>query len=606
MITSYRMQKNFLYLSVSIKKYSKLVLLVSMLLNHFMFTKLYAANGSNKKLAPGRILVQPMAGLSKNKFSTILAKIGGKSFAKIKAINLHLVSVPVGQEIALSKGLSHHPAIEFAEVDEQLALTEFIPNDPDYSSQWHLPKINTQFAWPDSMGDGVVVAILDTGVNASHPDLAANMLPGYNSADGSFITTDANGHGTAVAGTVGAAFNNSVGVASVAPNVQIIPIRVTNRSDGYASFSDIARGLTWAADNGAKVANISYVASVSSAVTSSAEYFKSKGGVVVSSAGNSGTEATAADNPHIITVSASDSSDQITSWSSFGNFVDVIAPGSNIRTTTSSGGYGNWSGTSFSSPVVAGVVALIMAANSALAPDQVEMILESSAKDLGTLGWDKRFGHGRVDSAAAVLQALNTIIEVDITAPVVTHSLVVQEEVSGLVTINATASDNIAVAKLDLYINDQFVGTDNSAPFQFAWDTLQVSNGSSNVKVIAYDTSNNSAEYAVDVIVSNTVVVDTTSPQVQILSPSDGAILSGSQKIDITGSDNINVSQLACYLDGVLLSQVFDSNNITCNFNTRKSSSGQHTITAKATDAAGNTTSSSIGVVVEKTKRGRK
>src|SRR6185437_470444 len=153
-----------------------------------------------------------------------------------------------------------------------------------------------------------------------------------------------------VAGVVAALGNNSMGVAGVAFNARLMPIRVTDTS-GYASISALASGLTYAADHGARVANMSFAVQSYSSVISAAQYFMNKGGVVMNSAGNYGTLDSTAPSNALVSVSATTSSDTLASWSSYGPYVDVSAPGVSIWTTTMGGGYGAVSGTSFSSPL---------------------------------------------------------------------------------------------------------------------------------------------------------------------------------------------------------------------------------------------------------------
>ncbi|HUE38705.1 MAG TPA: S8 family serine peptidase, partial [Candidatus Binatia bacterium] len=242
-------------------------------------------------------------------------------------------------------------------------------NDTNYWKEWHLQKINAPSAWDVSTGDaGVVIAILDSGIDSTHPDLAAKIVAGYNAYDNNSDTSDVGGHGTMVAGSAGAISNNGIGVASVAWQNPLMPIRVTDtQGNGYAST--IAKGLTWAADHGARVMNISFSGiAASSTITSAAQYVVGKGGIVVAASGNCGCADPTPENAYIISVSATNTDDTLASFSSTGSYVDVAAPGVSIQTTVQGGGYSSVSGTSFASPITAGVLALMMSVNPALGP----------------------------------------------------------------------------------------------------------------------------------------------------------------------------------------------------------------------------------------------
>lgn len=557
-----------------------------------------AAQENTPQWAAEHILVKAVPGLDDTKLEQILSRNGGHSVARIQQIGVHIVKVPAQAEEQVVAALSHNPNIEFAELDMRIGHEEFIPDDPKFGSQWHHNTMNSSFAWDTTAGAGVTVAILDTGVDGNHSDLQANLLPGWNSASQNTDWADIQGHGTMTAGTVGAIANNTLGVAGMAWNVSILPVRITNDSTGYAYFSDIARGLTWAADNGANVANISYGVSGSFSVSNAANYMKSKGGLTVASAGNGSVEIVLSDNADIISVSATDSADNLTSWSSWGNFVDVSAPGVSIWTTKNGNTYGAPSGTSFSSPLTAGVAALIMAANPSLTPDEVEQILESSTLDRGTVGWDNKYGHGRVDAGAAVLAAINTQPVIDNTAPVVSMSLIDGQIISGLISITANASDDVGMSHVELHIDGNKIASDSSAPFTFAWDSTSFVDGNHTIEVKAVDTSGNVSSVSVIVTVSNPVVEDLEAPSTNITSHSDGDLVSGNVKINITANDNIGVAMLSCYIDGSLVSVTNDVTDMTCTWNTRKESSGSHIIEARAEDAAGNQATHSINLIV--------
>jgi thermitase len=487
-----------------------------------------------------------------------------------------------------------------------LAPTSISANDPYYASAWHLGTLNAPAAWNSSKGDGVTVAVLDTGVDATHPDLQGQLVAGWNTYDNNADTSPLCGHGTSVAGVVAAASNNSIGVTSIAWNATIMPMRVTG-ADCWASASALAGALTWAADHGARVANMSFDGvSGSSTVSSGARYMRSKGGIVFAAAGNSGSASSIAPNPDMVVVSATDPNDSLRTYSNYGDFVDLVAPGGGIWTTTVGGGYGGFSGTSSSTPVAAGVAALVIAANPSLSSDQVENVLESSSVDLGTPGRDPYFGYGRVDASAAVAAAVSSggSGPVDTVAPLVSIISPNGGTVSGVVTVAVNASDETAVDRVQLFANEVLIGTDFSAPYSFAWDTSGYT-GSVNLAAKAFDTADNSAvSKTLSVTVENIVEADTTPPTVAILSPSgSGTTVSGTVQIEISAHDNVGVALVKCYVDGALKATTTTS-TLSCSWNARKVTTGVHTIEARAEDAAGNTASSKLDVNVAKATKG--
>src|SRR5690349_545428 len=207
---------------------------------------------SDVRYVKGRLLVQPRAGLEPRELDEILRPHGGRRAGVISPINVHIIELPPeADERAVARALARHPHVKFAELDLAVppALT---PNDPDYGQAWHLPKIGAPGAWDYAVGSGVTIAILDSGVDPTHPDLAGSLVPGFNFFDNNTDTHDVFGHGTKVAGAAAMMGNNLVGGTGVAFRSRIMPIRVTDTS-GTGFFSAMASGLTWAADNGARV-----------------------------------------------------------------------------------------------------------------------------------------------------------------------------------------------------------------------------------------------------------------------------------------------------------------------------------------------------------------
>jgi len=550
------------------------------------------------KWITGQIIVKGKAGLSEEKLEQIFNRSGGHSKAWLHQINAHIVTVPPQAEDAIIKALSNNPNIEYAERDRLVELSAITPSDPGFSSQWHLAKIQAPNAWSTTTGNGITIAVLDTGIENSHPDLSNNLVSGWNSASNNKDTSPIHWHGTAVAGAVAATGNNSIGGASVAWGAKIMPVRITNRTDGYAVSSDIANGLLWAADHGADIANLSYdLSPQDNIIQNAAQYFRSKGGVVVASAGNSNIDPGYTDNPYIINVSATDSSDNKASFSNYGSFIDVSAPGQDIYTTMTNASYTYGWGTSFSSPVTAGVIALIMTANPYLTADEVEVVLEQSAdKPITGTEWHKYFGHGRVNAAAAVTLAMQTN-HIDSQAPSVTiFSPSANSQVSDTAWVEVEASDNLSITEVELYVDDKLIGIDTMSPYQFSWDTTHVADGNVTFIAKAYDAAGNVASsIPVNIAVDNiTDTIDTQSPVVTISNPTDGSAVSRTVNIAVNGSDNIAVTQLTVFIDGRQQCSVSNTNTTTCSWNTRKVSSGSHTITALARDTAGNQAQSQI------------
>ena len=553
---------------------------------------------------PGRLLVQPRAGLAEAEFDKIIKKQGGKQVGKIEGINVRVIQLPPqASEKAVEAMLKNNKHLKFAERD-MIVRPEGTANDTYYSSAWHLPKIGATTAWDVTTGDNVVIAVLDSGVDATHPDLAGRLIPGWNFYDNNSNTADVFGHGTLVAGSASANTNNGVGVASVAGNALIMPLRIS-ATDGSASFSNMAKALTWAADKGAHVANISYQSvSGSATVASAAQYMKNKGGVTVVAAGNTGVEQTFAPTDTMISVSATTSSDAVASWSSYGSYVDVAAPGSGIWTTKKGGGYGSANGTSFASPVTAAVIAMMRSVNPVLPPADLEKILISTAVDLGTAGFDKKFGHGRINAAAAVSAAQSAKVS-DTSAPTVgIGAPIAGAKVSGLVAVDVSASDNVGVTRVELFVNGTKFASDTTAPYSFSWDSAAVADGNASLTAYAYDAAGNFASRAVTVAVSNAVppsepektVADTVAPTASLINPTAGSTLSAS-KVAVSGAgvDNVGVVALRLYVDGKLETTVSGS-KLSYSLNTRKLSTGTHTIALEAVDAAGNSGVQSVSV----------
>ena len=551
---------------------------------------------TEKNFVPGRILVQYRQDVKGEKAKGIIAAAGGKEVDAIESLGVSVVELPGSMDgEAQVNALSACPEVAFAELDP-VAVPDFTVNDPSYATQWHLKKIAAPTAWDSTLGDSsVIIAILDTGVNSLHPDLASKIVAGWNTYDNNADTSDVYGHGTAVAGSAAASSNNGVGVAAPAVNCKIMPMRISDKS-GLGYGSTIASALTWAANHGARVANVSFRMDFSATVTAAAQYFMSKGGVVTMSAGNENTYyASATDNPYVLTVGATTSTDALASFTNTGGNIDLVAPGCSIYTTNRAGAYSSWSGTSFSAPITAGVAALVISAKPSLTGAQVQDILEQSADDLGATGYDTGFGWGRLNAAKAVAMA-NPTATTTTTTPTTATSTTTTTTTSTTSTatsttdttkpvITITGSAYPTVTVLTAYTELGATATDNK-------------DGDITSKIVMTGTVNTSVigtyyvTYTVKDAAGNATSVKRTVKVVDNVKP----------VITITGSAYPSIKLASTYTElGATAQDNFSGNltsKITMTGTVNTSVIGTYTITYTVKDAAGNTTTAKRTVKV--------
>ncbi len=471
------------------------------------------SSGANS-FASGRILVLPRAGLPQSELAKIVGAHGGRA-RKIGQSDMYIVDLPAGGEANAVAQLSRHPHIKMAELDRRVAGA-LTPNDPYFGSEWHLTKIGAPTAWNTTQGAGITVAILDTGVDGTHPDLAAQMVPGYNFYDNNTNTADVNGHGTAVAGAAAASSNNGIGVSSVAGQAKIhagshcrckclclLQHDRTGRDVGRRPWRQGCQYQFFR--RGRQQRNPKRGA-----------IHEGQGWcLVVVAAGNNGINENITPTTTMIPVSANaDNNDVIASWSSFGSFVALSAPGTAIWTTAKGGLYQGWQGTSLASPITAGVAALTMAANPALSNLQVEKTFCIRPRwTLAQRAGIFYYGYGRVPMPPARYKLpVNAAPLVDTTPPTAStiSAPLANSTVSGLVTIDAvSAADNVGVARVELHVNGNTVAVDSAAPYAFSWDSTGVANGMVNLEAVAYDAAGNmgASTQVAGQYVSNTKVI---------------------------------------------------------------------------------------------------
>jgi thermitase len=385
---------------------------------------------------PGQVVVKFKPGLSSFKKVSALNIYSSRVLSKIAKLGAYLIEIPAQTTVGEIVGaLNKNPDVEYAEPNRLLAI-HATPNDTFFQYQyalynkgqqiWVVPgspqgrasaDIKAPSAWEETKGtETVIIAIVDTGVDLLHPDLKNKIKnSGRDFINNDFDATDDNGHGTVVAGIAAADTNNNEGIAGVAWNCKILPVKVAG-TDGLGPEDKVADGIRWAVDNGAGVINLS-MGSVepSLLIRDAVKYAYDKNAVVVASAGNNNGPVNypAAYDDYVLAVAATDYNDNRTSWSSYGPQVDVAAPGDKVLgpypTSLTPVGFFPYlpgTGTSMSAPHVAGLAALIKGLKPGLKVADIMNIIRYSADDVNASqfkGRDDYIGYGRINMEKALV-----------------------------------------------------------------------------------------------------------------------------------------------------------------------------------------------------------
>ncbi len=537
-------------------------------------------------------------------------------------------TIKVPQNIAVKEALETYLQrfdVEYAEPD-YIASAFFVPNDPYLHLQWNFDNyagsgINAKAAWDISTGTNVVVAVVDTGIAYEDyvdgaksyykaPDLASTcIVPGFDFINNDSHPNDDNSHGTHVAGTVAQSTNNSIGVAGIAHGACLMPVKVLD-SNGNGAYSAVASGIRFAADNGAKVINLSLGGSASSqTLVNAIQYAYSKGVTIVAAAGNDGASAIsypAAYNDYVIAVGATRYDTQKAPYSNYGAGLDVMAPGGDTTVDQNGDGYvdgilqntfnpntknrkdfGYWffQGTSMATPHVAGVAALVISKGSAVTPVDVRNAIETTARDLGAQGWDSTYGWGLVDANAAVQYSpipLDLAPNVSITNPLN------NARVSGSILITAQASDDNSTPQVEFYLDQTLIETDMATPYEALLDTVAISEGNHTITAKAIDSINQSLSATISVLVDNV---------------NDIPVASAGSDISAYTGDSVAFNGSASYdPDGTIASYTWDFGDFTqgvgANATHAYSQAGTYTATLTVTDDRGGVSSDSAIITI--------
>jgi thermitase len=564
--------------------------------------------------ADDTLIVRSLPGASAENIAAALAAADAVIAEDLPEIETTILRVEPDRLVDVGTQLADHPTIEAVQKDYYFQA-QLDPDDPRFGDQTHLTIIGLPDAWEISTGSAAIIsAVLDSGVDVGHADLGGRFLTGRNTFEAGGTTLDEYGHGTLVAGVLGAASNNRSGIAGVNWAGPILPVRVTDES-GRASSRAIASGLVWASQRGARVINVSFAPLQADGVVRRAtRYVFANGGLVFISAGNDGQRNADRGAREAVFVGATDNRDALATFSSTGPAVDLAAPGVEIWSTSNDGEYRAVSGTSFASPIAAGVAALIWSARPELPPITVLRLLEDTAIDLGDAGDDEQFGAGRLDAGRALTAARDLVTTPDRTAPLVNIVEPVDNTVvEGTVRVSAHALDadpGLGVADVVLRVDGRAIVTDTAAPYRFALRTDRLAPGEHTVTCVAHDLAGNAGTDSVRIRVGGDGAGagddrqsnDTIPPRVIINFPTSGAIVTGEVGAQATLSDNLELARVEWLVDGVpRAAESLAGTRATTSFrwDATGADAGNHLLTVRATDASGNPGSATVVLIKE-------
>jgi len=345
--------------------------------------------------------------LNQAKLPYLVAKKGGKirdAFSLGGTIKAVVVDIPLKTFSSFVTDIQGYRFYSYVEPNLKFQV-DFVPNDPDWSKQWGPAKIEGDLAWDTQTGSSsILVAVIDTGVDYNHPDLAANYVAlGYDWVNNDTDPMDDHGHGTHCAGIIAAILNNAIGIAGLAQVRVMTEKGLNSLGTGYSAI--LAKAIIHAVDQGARIVSMSWGGvAYSKTLHSALRYAHSRGVLLIASAGNSASDIKHYPSSYeeVISVTATDQSDNPASFTNFGPWVELAAPGVDIYSTFWDDTYSYMSGTSMATPHVAGVAALVWSRFSDMTRDQLRVHLRYSADDLGAPSFDFYYGYGRINARRAV------------------------------------------------------------------------------------------------------------------------------------------------------------------------------------------------------------
>lgn len=422
-----------------------------------------------------RKLIQTRSDAGRPAVEATVAALGGSVIDQVDETT-YVVKLPEAEVDTATAALEQSDAIANVGTDYPITVTAD-------TIDWGVERITAPTVWPKTTGESVKVAILDTGIDANHPDLQGRVVAQRDFITESEQAIDNHGHGTHVAGTI-AALQNDTGYVGAAPGVQLVVAKVLN-DEGIGYLSDVIEGIRWAESQGAKVMNFSIGSPYDAPALEDALADAARTGVIhVAAAGN--TNGGALNYParynSVISVGAVSQTDELASFSAVG--ADFVAPGVGITSTTPGGSYATWSGTSMAAPHVSGAVALLVANGKT----DIPAALSQGATDLGASGTDATYGAGLVNLDASVNGKDTTAPLVTITEPVNGASIT-----GGQLTLKANVTDEIGVTQVDFAVDDTTVKSFTASPYEASVSTATLAAGNHVFTVTGRDEAGNAA-----------------------------------------------------------------------------------------------------------------
>lgn len=356
------------------------------------------------------IIIRLRRNTSRASIEQCAQSMNGSIVSDIDELHAVVLSIPSNRVAQSLLEAESCPGLLYAEPNYLVSIADVIPSDPGWANQYGLTNIRAPQGWElDTGSSAITIAIIDSGIDLNHLDLASKLVGGIDLVNNDNVPQDDNGHGTHVAGIAAASSDNGIGVAGVSWGARLMPIKVLNAA-GNGSYLDVADGIIWATDHGAQVINLSLGGgSPSQLLKDAVDYAVSKGVLLVAATGNSGSNFVLypAHYDNVIAVGATDSSNIQAGFSNYGPEVDLAAPGVGIY-STSPGGYGLRNGTSMAAPHVSGLAAILLGIPGNTSPSAVRWQMQNTTLDLGVPGVDDRVGYGLIQMDAAI-QAVGVI-----------------------------------------------------------------------------------------------------------------------------------------------------------------------------------------------------